>query len=123
DQLDGIYADRRASVMRQNESPAEAYGRTVNASAAAINERVQEGAINGLRDLNAGLTDAIMGTAKLSDAFANMGKRIVATLIDIAVQQKIIRPLAEKLLGDGSSGSKGLVGSLGSLFGSTGQPA
>lgn len=121
DQLDKIYADRRASVERQTEGPGAAYLREINGSASAINERIQDGAVGALRNLNTELTDAIMGTKSLSDAFANMGKRIVATLIDIAVQQKIIRPLAEKLLGDGSTGSTGLVGSLGSLFGSTAQ--
>ena len=122
DQLDGIYADRRASVMRQNESPAEAYGRTVNASAAAINERVQEGAINGLRDLNAGLTDAIMGTAKLGDAFENMGKRIIASLLDIAIQQAVIRPLANSLFGATDAAgnrSGGSLASIGSFFART----
>ncbi|RSU59311.1 phage tail tape measure protein [Sphingomonas sp. S-NIH.Pt1_0416] len=122
DQLDKIYADRRASVERQTEGPGATYLREINGSASAINERIQDGAVGALRNLNTELTDAIMGTKSLSDAFANMGKRIVATLIDIAVQQKIIRPLAEKLLGDGSSGSTGLVGSLGSIFGSTTQP-
>ncbi|QBE91493.1 phage tail tape measure protein [Sphingomonas paucimobilis] len=122
DQLDGIYADRRGSVMRQNESPADAYGRTVNASAAAINERVQEGAINGLRDLNAGLTDAIMGTAKLGDAFENMGKRIIASLLDIAIQQAVIRPMADALFGKADAQgnrSGGSLASIGSFFART----
>lgn len=117
DQLDGIYADRRASIGRQNESPAEAYGRTVNASAAAINERVQEGAINGLRDLNAGLTDALMGTAKLGDAFENMGKRIIASLLDIAIQQAVIRPLANSLFGVADAAGNRSGGSLASIGG------
>lgn len=122
DQLDVIYADRRASIGRQNESPVEAYGRTVNASAAAINERVQEGAINGLRDLNAGLTDAIMGTAKLGDAFENMGKRIIASLLDIAIQQAVIRPLANSLFGAADAAgnrSGGSLASIGSFFART----
>ncbi|MDK8216391.1 phage tail tape measure protein [Sphingomonas sp. UMB7805-LC452B] len=122
DRLDGVYADRRASVMRQNDSPAEAYGRTVNASASAINERVQEGAINGLRDLNAGLTDAIMGTAKLGDAFENMGKRIIASLIDIAIQQAVIRPMADALFGKADAQgnrSGGSLAGIGSFFART----
>jgi len=121
-ELDAVYADRRGSIMRQNESPAEAYGRTVNASAAAINERVQEGAINGLRDLNAGLTDAIMGTAKLGDAFENMGKRIIASLLDIAIQQAVIRPLANSLFGAADAAgnrSGGSLASVGSFFART----
>lgn len=40
-----------------------------------------------------------MGTAKLADAFENMGKRIIASLIDIAIQQAIIKPLANSLFG------------------------
>ncbi len=121
-ELDAVYADRRGTIMRQNESPVEAYGRTVNASAAAINERVQEGAINGLRDLNAGLTDALMGAAKLGDAFENMGKRIIASLLDIAIQQAVIRPLANSLFGAADAAgnrSGGSLAGIGSFFART----
>ena len=118
-QLDGIYADRKAAVERQYEGAAGSYLRTLNRSSKAITEDVEAGAVDALKDLNSGLTDAIMGTAKLSDAFANMGKRIIATLMDIAIQQAIIRPLAQSLFG-GAGGGSGIFGSIGSLLGSFG---
>lgn len=115
EQLDGIYGARAAAIGRQNEGPAAAYMRTLNRSGGAMLEDAQNGAVDALRGLNSEITDAIMGTGKLGDAFANMGKRIMATLIDIAVQQRLIRPLAEKLLGTGGGG--GSLSSLASLFG------
>ncbi|WP_413061935.1 phage tail tape measure protein [Sphingomonas carotinifaciens] len=117
--LDAIFAARRDQVMRGTEGPAANYMRVLNRSTSAIGEDVERGGVEALQDLNTGLTDAIMGTAKLSDAFANMGKRIVGTLLDIAIQQALIKPLANSLFG-GSSGGGGLFGSLGSIFSSFG---
>jgi len=70
-----------------------------------------------------------MGTKKLGDAFETMGKRIVASLIDIAIQQRLIKPLAMKLFGSAGSSSGddgassdglGLIGSFAGLFGGKG---
>lgn len=43
-----------------------------------------------------------------------MGRRIIGSLIDIALQQAIIKPLASSLFGAGGGG--GLFASIGSLF-------
>ncbi|WP_298090449.1 phage tail tape measure protein [uncultured Sphingomonas sp.] len=118
DQLDGIYADRRAAVERDNEGPGASYMRTLTRSSAAIREDIEAARVDALRGFNQDLTDAIMGTQKLGDAFANMGKRIVGTLLDIAIQQNVIKPMAERLFGGGSGGSAGgLFGLLGGIFG------
>ncbi len=124
DQLDGIYADRRAAVERDNEGPGASYMRTLTRSSAAIREDIEAARVDALRGFNQDLTDAIMGTQKLGDAFANMGKRIVGTLLDIAIQQNVIKPMAERLFGGGSGGSAGgLFGLLGGIFGGSGPNA
>jgi TP901 family phage tail tape measure protein len=116
DDLDRIYGQRRAAVERQNEGPGGSYLRYLDRSATAIGEDLQDAGVSALKGLNGEITDAIMNTRNLGDAFVNMGKRIIASLIDIAVQQSLIRPLAEKLLGAGGSGG-GFLSSLGKLVG------
>lgn len=120
--LAGIYEMRADAVKRNNEGPADSYMRSLNVSASAIKEQVQDIGVSALKDLNAGLSDAIVGTKSLASAFAEMGKRIIASLLDIAIQQAVIKPLANSLFGAAdSSGTRsgGLVGSLGSLIAST----
>lgn len=117
--LDAKYAARADAANRQNEGPAAAYMRGLNRSSAAVAEDIERSGVDALRDLNTGLTEAVMGTAKLADAFQNMGKRIVASLIDIAVQQAIIKPLANTLFGAADAGGKrsgGLIGSIGPIL-------
>lgn len=99
DALPGKYAGLKAQIDRNTEGPAASYMRTINMSAGARSEQMEALGVDALRDLNTGLTDAIMNSAKLGDAFVNMGKRIIASLLDIAIQQAVIRPLANSLFG------------------------
>lgn len=117
EELDAIYARKGEQITRQNEGPADAYLRTLNRSTSAINEDVQSGAVDALKGLNTGLTDALMGTAKLGDAFENMGKRIIASLIDIAIQQAIIKPIANSLFGAADASGNRSGGSFSAITG------
>lgn len=110
--LDDVYGQRRDQIMRGSEGPGAAYLRVINRSSAAMGEDVERGAVDALGQLNTGLTDAILGTAKLADAFQNMGKRIIASLVDIAIQQAIIRPLANSLFGVADAAGNRSGGSL-----------
>lgn len=110
--LDDVYGQRRDQIMRGSEGPGAAYLRVINRSSAAMGEDVERGAVDALGQLNTGLTDAILGTAKLADAFENMGKRIIASLVDIAIQQAIVRPLANSLFGVGDAAGNRSGGSL-----------
>lgn len=120
--LDGVYARRAEQVKRNNEGPADSYMRSLTQSASAINEQVQDIGVSALKDLNTGLADAIIGAKSLGDAFADMGKRIISSLLEIAIQQAIIKPLANSLFGAAdASGSRsgGFLGSIGSFLSST----
>lgn len=120
--LDAIFAARRDQVMRGTEGPGAAYLRVINRSSAALSEDVERAGVDALGDLNTGLADALMGTAKLADAFENMGKRIVASLIDIAIQQALIRPLANSLFGAADAAgnrSGGSLAGIGNFFART----
>lgn len=112
DRLDQVYGQRRDQLLRNTEGPGAAYQRLINRSSGAMQDDVERGAVDALGQLNTGLTDAILGTAKLADAFENMGKRIIASLVDIAIQQAIVRPLANSLFGVADAAGNRSGGSL-----------
>lgn len=112
DALGDIYAARREQIARQTESPGAGYLRWLDRSDVARTEDMQAAQVDALRDLNLGLTDALLGTRKLGDAFVGMGRRIIGSLMDIAIQQAVIKPLAQNLLGGGGGGG-GLLSLLG----------
>ena len=117
--LPGIYAQRRAASMRGNETSVETFTRQMNASSDAIRESVEDAGVSALRDLNTQMSDAILSAKDLGDAFANMGRRIVGSLLDIAIQQALIRPLANSMFGTaGADGSRsgGWFSAIGNLF-------
>jgi hypothetical protein len=103
---------RRAAVGRQNETELERYLRRLNATPGQINEALQGIQIDGLEALNDGLTQAILGAESLGDVFSRVADQIIADLLRIAVQQAIIRPLANALFGGGEAGGGGLFGSI-----------
>lgn len=107
DMLPQVYAERRASVDRQNEGPGDTFLRELGRSSAAIREDVETMRVDALKGLNQDLTDAVLGTQKLGDAFVNMSKRIIGSLIDIAIQQRLIRPLANMMFGGGGDAALG----------------
>lgn len=83
--------------------------------AAELNAAYEDVAVSGLRSLNDGLTEAIMGSKSLGDVFKNVANQIIADLIRIAVQQAIVRPIAEALFG-GKSGKSGGGFNLGNII-------
>ncbi len=120
--LDGIYAERVDAAKRNNAGPADSYLRELNPTVDALNEKVENIGVSALKDLNTQLTDAILGAGSLASAFADMGKRIIASLVDIAIQQAVIRPLANSLFGAADAAgnrSGGAIGSIGSYLAST----
>jgi len=125
-QLERRLAASRAGVERDYQSPGQKYvdGLTLSAEQAA--DAIEEIKLRGLDNLTDGLTAAITGAGSLADAFKNMARSIINDLARIAIQQSIIKPLAESLFGAGSSGIGGggggglfgsIAGALGGLFG------
>lgn len=99
DALDAAAGTRRAAVGRQNETEMERYMRTINATPGMINEALEGIQIDGLEALNDGLTDAIMGAESLGAVFKRVSDQIIADLLRIALQQAIVRPLANAIFG------------------------
>lgn len=112
-------AGRRAAVARANETSVEGYLRGLDLSKEQLNEAIDGITISGLENLNEGLIDVITGVQSLGDVFSSVADQIISDLLRIAIQQAIIKPLAESLFGGGGSGGGDLGGSIsgiGELF-------
>ncbi|MFS0771034.1 phage tail length tape measure family protein [Sphingomonas sp. 1P08PE] len=115
-QLGGLFGARREGVERQYEGVAARYQRQTEAVGRNLSEAVDGIAVDGLEALNTQLTDAVVNSKNLGDAFRNVSRQIVADLLRIAIQQAVIKPLAQSLFG-GSGGGGGIGASIAGLFG------
>jgi len=97
----------RLKLARSQRSPGQVYRDDLREAADNVNEAIESIEVRGLNALNDGITEAIMGTKSLGDVFKGVANQIIADLIRIAVQQAIVRPIAEALFGGGSSKSSG----------------
>lgn len=103
----------RERVLRENETATERWLRlNINRTPGQINEAIDGIKIDGLESLNDGLTQAIMGAESLGDVFSRVADRIIADLLRIAIQQAIIKPLANALFGGGGGEGGGFFESL-----------
>lgn len=100
---------------RDNQGPLAKFRDSLNKTTAELDDEFQDVAVKGLQNLNDQLTDAILNSENLGDTFKNVAKSIVADLLRIAIQQAIIKPLADSLFSGGGSSSFG--GALSSIFG------
>lgn len=98
----------RTGFDRDSQGPLGQYLDEVRRIGLNMDDEFEKIAVGGLRTLNDGLTDAIMGAESLGDVFKNVAKQIIADLIRIAIQQTIVNSL---------------MGGIGGLFGGTSQPS
>lgn len=110
--LNARYGVREAGIMQSTAGPGEAYLRSLPQSAAEVKEAIDGIKVNGLQSLNNELADAILGAKSLGAAFKNVANQIIGDLLRIAIQQTLIKPLAESLFGGGGGGGGGIFGSL-----------
>ncbi|MCK8457026.1 tape measure protein [Sphingomonas faeni] len=108
--------NERAAVEQRYASRGQQYADGFNAD--RLKEDIQGIEINGLESLNDGLADAITGAKSLGDVFHDVAGGIVRDLLRIAIQQAIIKPIANSLFGAGASGGGG--GGFASIIGSIG---
>lgn len=116
-QLDKLAVQRGEAIDRNTQGPLGQYLQSMPKTIDELNESFERVTADGLQSLNDGLADAIANSKSLGDVFKNVANQIVADLLRIAIQEALIKPLAEKLNG-GSSGSGGF--NLLALFGSGG---
>lgn len=115
--LDALQNQARREASIANQSPGQRFLRDLGISGANINDQFESVAVDGLQSLNDGLVDAIVNAKSLGQVFSGVAKQIVADLLRIAIQQAVIRPLAESLFGGGGGGGGfGGILSFASLF-------
>lgn len=79
-------------------------------------DQAEKFGVDALKDLNAGLADAIVNGGNLGDVLEDTGKRFLAQLIELTFQLLVIKPLLESL-GSAAGGGGGIASAIGSLFG------
>lgn len=113
--LDALEQQAQDEAKRANESPGQRFLDEISLTGEEINDEVELVATRGLRNLNDQLVDAIFNAESLGDVFSNVAKSIVADLLRIAIQQAVIRPLADSLFGGGGGGG-GIISGIASVF-------
>jgi hypothetical protein len=86
---------KRKAIQQNNASPSQQFMRDLNAQ--SINDQLEQVDVNGLKALEGSLTDIISGTKSVSAAFKDMADQIIASLLKIAIEQAIVKPLAGML--------------------------
>lgn len=111
--LPAIEQAQRAQTINSTRGPAETHLRTLNPTKDERGELLQTDEVNAFQSLNSGLDQSISKSLKLHGIFGS----IIQDLIDMAVKQALIRPLANSFFGGSSGGGGGLFGGLGKLLG------
>ena len=112
---------QRQQVIQNTQGPGQQYTRDLNSK--GINDQLDSVKVDGLGSLESGLTGVIDGTKTVKAAFHDMATSIIDDLVKIAVEQEIIKPLANALFpgSGGSAAGGGGLGGIGGLFGSIGK--
>lgn len=113
-ELDGQFDMRREQVNRQNESPLEKYRREMNKSAGQMQEQAEQWVVDELEGIQKSLSGAIQKKLGVKDP-------ILSGIIELFIQQVIMKPLADafsQMSGGGGGGFLGALASgIGALFG------
>ena len=115
--LNGSYEDRRQLILKQNQSPLDAYLDQIGDT----KKRTEQAMVNELRSVNEGITDALTERLGIKSQF-------IKDTLSIFLDQVLFRPIAEALRnaqsGGGGGGLLGTILNFGaSLLGSGGLPS
>lgn len=112
--LDAEQTRDEQKADRQNESPFEKYRRGLDKSTGEIQEQAEQWVIDELEGIQNALSGAIKDKLGIKDP-------ILSGIIDLFIEQVIMKPLADALgsaMGGGGGGTGGLFAALGSVLGS-----
>lgn len=125
--LPNLHQAQRDRVNRDNAVPFQRW-RDAQMTGPQTQEWLQEESLDALDGMNKGLIDAWKNATSAGDALNRMGAvgvsaltRIKDALLEVAIQQLMIKPLTNALFGGGQSGGGGFLGSLlNNIMGSVG---
>lgn len=116
--LPALHAGQRDRVARDNAGPFASW-RNAQMTGPQAQEWIQQEALDALDGMNKGLMDAWKNADSAGDALRRMGsvgvdalRQIKDALLEVAIQQMIIKPLTNALFGGGQSSSGGFLGNL-----------
>ena len=116
--LPTLHQAQQERVKRDNAGPFQAW-RDAQMTGPKTQEWLQEESLDALDGMNKGLIDAWSNATSAGDALNRMGAvgvsaltKIKDALLEVAIQQLMIKPLTNTLFGGGSSGSGGFLGNL-----------
>lgn len=98
-------------TLRGTMNPLEAWADTVPQDAAEVTEALQGILANGLDPLANAITEVIMGTRSLGEAFSEVARSIIADIIQMTIRMLIFRAISAAmggLFGGGSGASVGI---------------
>jgi hypothetical protein len=102
---------------QRNMSPGEQFLAQLNKT--DFSESLEQVPVDALKKMNDELAQAITGTESLGEAWRHVGQLIVSELAKIAIQELVIKPIAQVLFGGGGGGfggGAGLFSSIASIF-------
>lgn len=104
--LDDLYGARREGVERQNEGPLDRYRRGTRKSPEEMQEAAEQLIVDELEHVQKGISDAIASKLGTKDP-------LITGLIDLFIEQVIMRPIADAFESARSGGGTGsVVGSI-----------
>lgn len=116
--LPTLHAAQTDRVTRDNAGPFAAW-REAQMTGPQTQEWLQGEALDALDGMNKGLIDAWSNATSAGDALNRMGavgvsalSKIKDALLEVAIQQLMIKPLTNALFGGGQSGGGGFLGNL-----------
>lgn len=119
--LDQRYATREDRARRENMTPMQSYLDSLEMSANAVGEAIESKAVSAFQRLNQELAQSVTKMIGLTGAAGSFVNTILEGIIEIGIQQNIVKPLANWLYGGsqgtGDSGSSGLLSFINGLFG------
>ena len=124
--LPNLHQAQRDRVNRDNAGPFQRW-RDAQMTGPQTQEWLQEESLDALDGMNKGLIDAWKNATSAGDALNRMGAvgvsaltRIKDALLEVAIQQLMIKPLTNALFGGGQSGGGFLGSLLNNIMGSVG---
>jgi tape measure domain-containing protein len=101
--LGQLQAGDTAAVERQHRSPGETYRDGLNT--VDVVEQQERALVDGLQAVENQLVDTTAKIFEMGGAFGKVANQIISDLVRIAIQQNIIKPLANLIFGGGGLGS------------------